>query len=100
LRRLAPVATHLFRPQLEIYDRLVLGVVWSRKLGHAVSLALSHESVSPDELSAGLAEWLGYNRWQVLVDEIQEHTRVQIAREPNLTDDLFDLPRVAGASAS
>ena len=100
-RRLAPVAQHRFRPQMTIEEQSVLGVLWSRQLGCAVSLTLANEAVSHEQTMADLARWLGYDEREVLFEKLYHHSvRVQIAREPSLGDELFELPIIGDSAGS
>ncbi|HXO30093.1 MAG TPA: response regulator [Thermoanaerobaculia bacterium] len=97
LRRVAPVARHRFRPQLAIVDQVVLGILWSRQLGRAISLTLAHESVPREQANVYLSHWLGYDERRILHEEVYHHNVwVQIAEEASLADDLFELSPIAG----
>lgn len=99
LRRLVPVASHRHRRQLSIQRRVVVGVLWSRKVGSAVSLWMAHHDVAAEEASAELAEWLGYDHREVWYEKLFHRVvRVQIACEPSLTEELFELPVIVGTA--
>ena len=101
LRRLVPVAGHRYRRQLAIQGRVVVGVLWSRKAGSAVSLWMAHHDVAAEEASAELAQWLGYDYREVWYEKLFHRVvRVQIAREPSLTEEFFELPAISDALKS
>jgi CheY-like chemotaxis protein len=95
LRRLAPVAQHQYRPRLVVEGTAVLGIVWSRQIGQAVSVALTHKSVPNDEARGELSRWLGYDHREMFHEKLYHSVvRVQLAHEPSLEDTVFDLPAI------
>lgn len=96
LHRLTPLARHHYRPQLEIRNRTVVGLTWSRQRGKAVSLSFANVSVPPEEQAGELADWLGYDEREPELDEkvFFKRVRFQCFSEPNVSDEHFDLPKI------
>jgi CheY-like chemotaxis protein len=95
LARVAPIAGHRDRPSFFARGLHVFGLVWSRQLGKAVSLAMSSTKASEDESLAELAQWLGYgNRGNVVFSREAGRVRLLIFEEPSVADVHFDLPQI------
>ncbi|MGD0295339.1 MAG: hypothetical protein ABSB30_15945 [Terracidiphilus sp.] len=95
LKRIAPVVGHRDRPSFVVRGQHVLGLVWSRQLGTAVSLAMSSTKASEEESTRELAEWLGYEkRGTPVFSRETSRVRLLIFEEPNVSDVHFDLPNI------
>jgi len=96
-RQIAPIARHIFRPSLAIQGNTVLGLVWSRQLGQAISLALTNATVPREEPIAELAKWLGYEeRGAALMEKVYyDRIRVLCFSELNVSDEHFELPAIS-----
>jgi CheY-like chemotaxis protein len=97
LHKVTPLARHNYRPKLEIQNRTVLGLAWSRQRGKAISLSFANVAVPPEEQAQELVDWLGYKERQPEFDErvFFKRVRVQCFSEPSLSDEHFDLPKIA-----
>jgi CheY-like chemotaxis protein len=95
--RVVPVAQHVNRPSFEIVSDCVVGVVWSRYLGVAVSFVLSSRGVDDEIAVQTLATWLGYaERGPSVFNKESHRVRMQLFEEPNISPERFELPIVAG----
>lgn len=92
-QRLAPLALHRDRPHFEIWKDSVVGLVWSRQLGMAVSILLTNRKTGENEANNQFTEWLGYAQQQrpIFARDISD-VRVQLFAEAAVSDAHFDLP--------
>ncbi len=93
--RIAPIAIHNDRPTVVIKNNCVLGLVWSRLVGTAVSFALANRRIPEAEVTNQLTDWLGYaQRNSPICDRESHRVRIQIFEEPNVQEVHFDLPDI------
>jgi hypothetical protein len=91
--RIAPIVPHRDRSKFEVLPNCVVGLVWSRQLGMAVSILLASRKVSPEIPSNQLSDWLGYPQDQSpLFNRDIAGVRVQYFAEPSISDLHFNLP--------
>jgi CheY-like chemotaxis protein len=94
--RIAPVAVHRDRPYFEVSQDCVLGLVWSRKMGSAISIVLANRSMPEEESIHHLDDWLGYpHPNQPLFSQDSHRVRIQLFQEPSISDTHFDLPVIS-----
>jgi len=92
-QRLAPIAPHRDRPHFEIWKDCVVGLVWSRQLGFAVSVMLTNRRTSDKDASDQFTDWLGYSQQQrPLFNRDIAGVRVQLFAEAAVSDAHFELP--------
>lgn len=97
--RIAPIVPHRDRPHLACLPNSVVGLVWSRQLGMAVSIVLANRKVSEETSSNELADWLGYPQKQAPVFSRDiGGVRVQYFAEPFVSDLHFNLPLPAAVA--
>jgi hypothetical protein len=95
LARIAPVVGHRDRPSFAVRGQHVLGLVWSRQLGTAVSLAMSSTKASEGESTDELTKWLGYEkRGNLVFSQEKSRVRLLIFEEPSVADVHFNLPDI------
>jgi len=95
LSRITPIVGHRDRPTFVARGQHVLGLVWSRQLGTAVSLAMSSTKASEEESIVELAKWLGYEqRGNLVFSREASRVRLLIFEEPSVADIHFDLPGI------
>jgi DNA-binding NarL/FixJ family response regulator len=93
--RIVPVAVHKNRPGFEVWNNCVVGLVWSRYIGKAISIALAGKSVPEDEAARLLRDWLGYTSQDHPIFNRESHrVRIQLFEEPSISNEHFDLPVV------
>jgi CheY-like chemotaxis protein len=96
--RLAPVVAHQDRPHFEFLQDCMVGLVWSRQLGMAISIVLANKRIPEATSSGQLTDWLGYPQNQrPLFSHNIAGVRVQFFAEANVSDLHFNLPVAAAA---
>lgn len=98
LEQIYPIALHneSKRNSLTIHEEGgLLGLFWSRQLGHAVSIVLSKKDLPEADAIAKLDEWLGWahGNESVYKNEVS-NVRVQCFKE-NLSPEHFILPKIS-----
>jgi hypothetical protein len=95
LTRIAPIAVHKNRPRFEIHNDSVVGLVWSRRLGKALSIVLVNRGVAAGKELSDLREWLGYPQpGKPILTRESFRVRMNLFEEPNIRSDHFDLPLI------
>lgn len=98
-RRIAPIASHRNRPRFGISDDCVLGLVWSRRIGKAVSIVLANNSIPEHDSRRRLADWLGYaHEYEPWFSRETDRVRIEIFEEPSISDQHFELPLSSASS--
>ncbi len=95
--KIAPIVPHNSRPTLHLSNNFLLGLVWSRQLGKAVSILLANDELtSEDAASLELTTWLGYEHQPTpIVNAKVGDIRIKVFDEPNISDANFDLPVIS-----
>lgn len=94
-RGIAPIGQHREREYFFVTGPCVCGLVWSRRLGAAVSIALANKSVKEETILATLADWMGFpHRGECVVSREMHRVGIRIFDEPSITDTHFDLPSI------
>lgn len=95
-RRLVPIATHRVRTTLAVQGDTVVGLVWSRQLGKAVSIAFVPDDAPAGRARNALTEWLGYReREEEFAPIVVQRVQVHCFAEPSGALDDFTLPVIA-----
>jgi CheY-like chemotaxis protein len=94
-RKLAPIAKHRDRPCLTVAANVAVGLVWSRQLGKAVSIAMANNATSETEAAGHLTEWLGYEEREPLLNLQSHKVRTLCFHEPSISTEHFSLPNIS-----
>ncbi|MDX6530324.1 MAG: hypothetical protein QOH41_2614 [Blastocatellia bacterium] len=95
LTPIAPIASHENRPRFEIHNDSVVGLVWSRRLGKALSIVLANRQGSTEKEIRDLGEWLGYPQsGKPILTKESFRVRMNLFEEPNIRSDHFGLPLI------
>ena len=108
IRKLAPISYHKKLPHLVVYEDIVAGILWSRQMGQAMSLAMCNDSVSEEEATNQLSNWLGFvSRGDKMFEmdkadkkkeaneeatNLSRGARILVYREDSLTEKIFQVP--------
>jgi len=94
-RAVVPIAQHIDRRHLAKVQSSVVALLWSRRLGTAVSAVFANRGVTEESARSALAEWMGFaDRGDIVVHDEINHVRFWAFREPTVSDSHFDLPDI------
>ena len=98
LQKIYPIAVHIDteRCSLRMNDKgFLLGLYWSRQLGHPVSIVLSKRDLSDTDATTILDEWLGWTHGsETIYKKDVANVHIQCFKE-ELSPEQFVLPQIS-----